>query len=56
LAPRSAAGSIAIWANSIHKWKPPHAGQDIDQEKRAGILENIRRAIRFAGDDVEIIG
>jgi len=55
LAPGTSAG-IAIWKNSINKWKPPHDGEDVDQQERTRILENIRRAIRFAGDDIDVIG
>jgi hypothetical protein len=55
LAPGRSADT-AIWTNSISKWKPPHDGEVIDQQERTRILENIRRAIRFAGDDIDVIG
>ena len=47
---------IAVWKNSIARWLPPHENETLSEAKRGTILENIRRAIRFADDDVEIIG
>ena len=47
---------LAVWKNSIEKWRPPHADEQINPDKRCAILENIRQAIRFTGDDIEVIG
>ena len=55
LAPKAPAG-IAVWRNSIRTWRAPHQDEQIDEVKRAVIIENIRRAVRFAGDDIEVIG
>jgi hypothetical protein len=55
LAPKAPAG-IAVWKSSIRAWNSPDQDEQIDEAKRAAILENIRRAIRFAGGDIEIIG
>jgi len=55
LSPKSAHG-IAVWKSSINKWGPPHDSENVDAARRETILENIRRAIRFMGDDIDIIG
>jgi hypothetical protein len=47
---------IAVWKNSIVRWLPPFENETISEAKRLTILENIRRAIQFAGDDIEVIG
>ena len=55
LAPGAPYG-LAVWKNSIEKWRPPHSDEQINADKRCVILENIRQAIRFTGDDIEVIG
>ena len=55
LATGSPAG-IAVWRKSIHNWRPPHEAEQIDEAKRVTIIENIRGAIRFGGEDIEVIG
>ena len=55
LAPQSPAG-IAVSRNSIRSWQAPHEGEPIDDTRREAIIDNIRRAVRFKGDDIEVIG
>lgn len=55
LAPKSPCG-LAVWKSSIKEWRPPHNGEAIGGVRREAIIENIRRAIRFTGDDIEVIG
>lgn len=47
---------LGVWSDSIKRWKPPYDAEEIDAVKRKVILENIRRAIQFKGDDIEVIG
>jgi len=55
LASASPAG-IALWKKSIRNWHPPHEEEQIDEAKRDTTIENIRSAIRFGGEDIEVIG
>jgi hypothetical protein len=47
---------LAIWKSSIKEWRPPHNREAINGVQREAIVENSRRAIRFLGDDIEVIG
>jgi len=55
LAPGAPVG-IAVWSKSIRSWRPPYQDEHIDETERMAIINNIRRAVRFAGDDIEVIG
>ena len=49
-------GGIAVWRNTIRNWRPPHQDGKIEEVKRATIIENIDRAVCFAGGDTKVIG
>jgi Immunity protein 74 len=46
---------IAVYRNSVKQWKPPHQ-ELIDEAKREMIIDNIRRALRFQGCEIQIMG
>jgi Immunity protein 74 len=46
---------IAVFSKSIKEWDPPHSGESITAEKRAEIVDNIRRAIEFQNQPIEIL-
>jgi Immunity protein 74 len=45
---------LAIFANSIRAWQPPFQDEPIDDAKRQSIVDNIRRAFRFDGFEIEV--
>jgi len=45
---------LVIYTNSIRSWNPPHDNEAIDKSKRDAIVENVRRAFRFRGLEIEI--
>jgi len=51
----SAGHGIAVFRNSIKVWRPPFQNEEISDDKRQRIIENIRRAIGFQGQPVEIM-
>jgi hypothetical protein len=46
---------IAIFKDSIKGWRPPHDKEAISTEDRQRILDNIRRAITFRNQPVQIL-
>lgn len=46
---------LLIYEASIKSWNPPHEREIIDGAKRESIVENIRRAFRFRGFEIEVI-
>jgi len=46
---------IAVFKNSIQRWRPPHDKEPISFEQRQHILNNICRAIAFRNQPVEIL-
>lgn len=46
---------MAVYRDSISRWKPPHDAEIVTDEDRARILENIREAFRFQGFEIDII-
>ena len=46
---------IAVFKDSIKGWRPPHDKEAISAEQRQRILDNIRRAISFKNQPVEIL-
>jgi hypothetical protein len=46
---------IAVFRNSIKAWRSPHEKEQITAEERQRILGNIRRAIEFRNQPVEIL-
>jgi hypothetical protein len=45
---------LVIYTNSIRSWNPPYDTETIDESKRDAIVDNIRRAFRFQGFEIEI--
>ena len=46
---------LAVLKDSITAWKAPDEHETIDADKRAKIVDNIRRAFKWQGFDVEIV-
>jgi Immunity protein 74 len=46
---------IAVFKDSIKRWRPPHDKELISTEERRRILDNIRRAIAFHNEPVQIL-
>jgi hypothetical protein len=46
---------LVIYKNSIRSWEPPFANEIIDENKRAAIVDNIRRAFQFRGVEIDIM-
>jgi hypothetical protein len=45
---------LVVYTDSITRWAPPHEGEAVDASKRQAIVENIRRAFRFRGLEIEV--
>ncbi len=45
---------MAVYRDTISKWDPPYA-EAINEAERERILNNVRRAFRFQGFEIEII-
>ncbi len=45
---------LVIYKDSIKAWNPPCDNEVIDEGKRDAIIENIRRAFRFRGLEIEV--
>jgi hypothetical protein len=43
--------AMVVYKSSIHHWDPPHSHEVIDPDK---IINNIRRAFRFKGHEIEV--
>jgi hypothetical protein len=41
--------------DSIKAWRPPHNKEQITEEQKPRIVENVRRAIEFQKEPVEIV-
>lgn len=46
---------IAISSKSIKAWGPPYGGELISPEKKAAIMNNIRDAMEFQNQPLEIL-
>jgi hypothetical protein len=46
---------LVVYKNSIKAWNPPHNNELIVESKRNAIIENIRRAFRFRGLEIEVM-
>jgi Immunity protein 74 len=47
--------ALVVYKNSIRSWEPPFDNEIIDENKRASIVDNIRRAFRFQGVEIDIM-
>jgi hypothetical protein len=45
---------LVVYGHSIRKWEPPYAGEALAEGKRQEILDNIRRAFRYRGLDIQV--
>jgi hypothetical protein len=46
--------ALALYTSSIKAWDPPSENEAISDIKRNEIVENIRRAFRFRGFEIEV--
>jgi hypothetical protein len=51
----ASSSGLVIYKNSISSWKPPFENEIIDENKRSAIVDNIRRAFRFLGLEIDIM-
>jgi hypothetical protein len=47
---------MVIYPKSVKRWNPPHSREAIDEPVRMRIVENIRRAFRFRGVEIDVDG
>jgi hypothetical protein len=45
---------MAVYSRSIRNWSEPHEHEEIDTAKRETIMDNIRRAFRFRGVEIDV--
>ena len=50
-----AGNGIAVFADSMKGCNFPHDGERVSAEERKRILDNIRRAMEFRGQPVEVV-
>lgn len=43
-----------IYTRSIKAWEPPFQQEDIDASNKEQIIDNIRRAFRWTGYEIEV--
>jgi hypothetical protein len=46
---------LGIYTSSIRSWDPPYDNEVIDDAKRAAIVDNVRRAFRFRGLEIDVM-
>ena len=46
---------IALYRSSLRRWEPPSDSLPIDEDERNRIVENIRQAIMFMGDELVVV-
>jgi hypothetical protein len=46
---------LGIYTNSIQTWDAPDNSKVIDKRKRESIVDNVRRAFRFRGFEIEVV-
>ena len=54
LAPNSPSG-LVVYQSSIKGWDAPHDAEAFGGQARERVLDNIRRAFRFRGLEIEVI-
>jgi len=45
----------AVYENSIKAWRPPHANEEITAEDRQRIIDDIRGALAFKNERLNVI-
>ena len=48
-------GAMALWAETIRGWDPPHDAEVLGPDDRSRILENIRRAFESQGYELQVL-
>ena len=46
---------LGMYSGSIKSWDPPYDNEIIDESKRAAIVDNVRRAFRSEGFEIDVI-
>ena len=46
---------LALYSSSLRRWEPPNDSLPIDEDERNRIVENIRQAFMFNGDELVVI-
>jgi hypothetical protein len=46
---------LVIYPSSIKSWDPLYDNEVIDEAKRATIVDNVRRAFRFEGFEIDVL-
>jgi hypothetical protein len=46
--------ALVIYARSIKRWNPPYSQESVDEATKERILDNMRRAFRFRGFDIDV--
>jgi hypothetical protein len=45
---------MVVYSASVRTWAPPHQEEVVDEYVRARIIENIKRAFKFEGFDIDV--
>ena len=48
-------GAMALWAETIKGWDPPHDAEAVGPDDRSRIVDNIRRAFESQGYELQVI-
>ena len=46
---------LALYRSSLRRWEPPNDSLPIDEDERNRIVENIRQAFMFMGDELVVV-
>lgn len=46
---------LVIYTDSIQTWEPPFHHEEIAMAKKAQIIDNIRRAFRWTGYEINVL-
>ena len=49
----SSPSGLIVYPETIQHWEPPYQSKEIDDAQRQRIMDNIRRAFRFQGYEIE---
>jgi len=47
--------ALAIYPSSMTNWDPPYGAEVIEKNIRDRMVDNIRRAFRFAGHEIVVL-
>lgn len=51
----ASSSTMAVYKNSIQRWKSPHQDEIISEEDRNRIIDNLRKVFRSQGNDIDVI-